>query len=1092
MKPRNSSIPRKSKFSPFAVSSPLILFYAAACAFTGTSSVHALNLLNDSFSDNERLTQTLPTSARWYLRNAGVAPTPTGLAAGYTAAGGNLDLPYINPSAAHTQLSYFTASNAPITLANEGDAITVTLNVTMDQIPNSTDGIQFGFFNSALVRLAGDDLGNNATTQNYKGFISRFNPSTRAATMVERTIGSGTDQLFGGTRNSQTVTSTVGAALTPGAAFPVTLVLTKVGLNISISATFNGGTYTSTDTTPTTFTFDTFGIFGGSALTQFAAAAGSGLTIDDVIVSVNFTPPPPPADPMKWAVGNGDWNTTAANWVPIAGGAPVTFTNGAEVTFNDDASGTSPIAINLTDVRTPATVTVNSTKDYSFSGSAIAGTGFLTKSGTSKLTLANANTFTGNTNLNAGTLLIKNQDALATTAVTLGGGSLSFDTAAGGIINLGGLSAASSGPTFDIALQDNAGSPAAIQLNVNGGGTYSGILSGPGALLKGGAGTLTLTQANTYSGNTFLEGSGAFKITNPNAFGSGSLFLSSVGSPAGVATLEISGGINFSKAITIDSTTGREQFSSTTGANTLSSPITIDNGGTNGMNFSSDGGAGNPFTVSGAITAPDFAGAFALRGVSGGLFSSPVAAPSAVFELLQTAANTIWTVNSPGSTWSITRFTMNANGLAGAEVGFPGGKLTLGANDALCTTARVQWNNANNNIAGGTLDLAGFNQTVAGLDKPGVNLVAPAANTTPVITNSGATDSTLTLAALSANRSYSGKITDGATKKVSLVVNAPAFTQSLIGAAGFLTFTGNTTIIDGTLSVTNPSFADASTLTIGTVADSPATLALPTAGTDTVASLVIDGVAMPSGVYGATGSILPVIETNAITGQGTITVSASAAATTTTLTSNANPANLGATVTFTATVASGSGTPTGTVNFLDGVTNIGSGTLNGSGVATLATSVLAAGSHSITASYAGVASFASSTSSPLAQVIRTDYEAWAASFVGFTDNASTADQDKDGLVNQQEYAFGLNPTSGSSVSPITGGLATNGSFIYTRRATSGLSYKVFTSTTLGAWTLDSGATQTPGAPDGNGVQSVAVTLTAAPVGGKLFVRVAAD
>jgi len=1092
MKPKYT---RVAAFLPSAWTSrnrQVVLSSATACLLGFTTNVHGLDLLNDTLTDNERLTQTLPTSARWFLRTASAVPTPTGLAAGYSAAGGNLDLPYLNPSAAHTQLAYFTASNAPITLANDGDAITVTLKVTMDQIPNSADSIRFGFFNSALVRLSADDNGANVTTQGYKGFISRFNPSTRVGTMQERTSAGGSDQLFGGTLTTETVTSTPAPVLTAGTAFPVTLVVTKVATGIRIDATFNGGTYLSTDTTPATLSFDTFAMFGSSALTQFAAAAGSGLTMDDVVVSVNFTPPAPPADPMKWAIGNGDWNTTSANWVPIAGGAPVNFTNGSEVTFNDDASGTSPIAINLTDVRTPASATVNSTKNYTFSGSAIAGVGFLTKSGTSTLTLAAANTFTGATNLNAGSILVKNQDALATSAVTLGGGTLLFDSTAGGIVSLGGLSAASSGPAFDIVLQDNAGSPAAVQLNVNGGGVYSGILSGPGALLKGGTGSLTLTQANTYSGNTFLEGSGAFKITNPNAFGSGSLFLSSVGSPAGVATLEISGGINFSKAITIDSTTGREQFSSTTGANTLSSPITIDNGGTNGMNFSSDGGVGNPFTVSGAITAPDFAGAFALRGVSGGLFSSPVTAPSAVFEFLQTAANTIWTVNSPGSTWSITRFTMNANGLAGAEVGFPGGKLTLGANDALCTTARVQWNNANNSIAGGTLDLAGFNQTVAGLDKPGVNLVAPTANTTPVITNSGATDSTLTLAALSANRSYSGKINDGATKKVSLVVNAPGFTQSLIGAAGSLTYTGNTTINDGALSVTNPSFADTSTLTIGAAVDSPAVLALPTAGTDTVASLVIDGVTMPAGVYGATGSTLPTIETSAITGLGTITVSAAAAPTTTTLTSNANPANLGATVTFTATVASGAGTPTGTVNFLDGVTNIGSGTLDGSGVATLATSVLAAGSHSITASYAGAGSFAASTSSPLAQVIRTDYEAWAASFVGFTDNAPTADQDKDGLVNQQEYAFGLNPISGSSVSPITGGLATNGSFSYTRRATSGLSYKVYTSTTLGAWTLDAGATQTPGATDGNGVQSVAVTLTAAPVGGKLFVRVAAD
>jgi hypothetical protein len=65
---------------------------------------------------------------------------------------------------------------------------------------------------------------------------------------------------------------------------------------------------------------------------------------------------------------------------------------------------------------------------------------------------------------------------------------------------------------------------------------------------------------------------------------------------------------------------------------------------------------------------------------------------------------------------------------------------------------------------------------------------------------------------------------------------------------------------------------------------------------------------------------------------------------------------------------------------------------------------------------------------------------------------SAADTDGDGLTNQQEYAFGLNPTLGSSVNPITVPLdKTTGTFTYTRRATpaaSGLTYTVFTSSDL--------------------------------------------
>jgi hypothetical protein len=73
-------------------------------------------------------------------------------------------------------------------------------------------------------------------------------------------------------------------------------------------------------------------------------------------------------------------------------------------------------------------------------------------------------------------------------------------------------------------------------------------------------------------------------------------------------------------------------------------------------------------------------------------------------------------------------------------------------------------------------------------------------------------------------------------------------------------------------------------------------------------------------------------------------------------------ANLNQTVTFIATVAPGTaGNPTGTVNFLDGTTQIGSAALNG-GVATFSTSALTAGAHSITAAYSGDGNYNVSTS----------------------------------------------------------------------------------------------------------------------------------
>ncbi len=92
------------------------------------------------------------------------------------------------------------------------------------------------------------------------------------------------------------------------------------------------------------------------------------------------------------------------------------------------------------------------------------------------------------------------------------------------------------------------------------------------------------------------------------------------------------------------------------------------------------------------------------------------------------------------------------------------------------------------------------------------------------------------------------------------------------------------------------------------------------------------------------------------------------------VTSSATSFVYGSSVTFTATVTpAAGGPPTGSVAFQDGVTTLGTGTLNGAtpGVATFSTSTLSvSGSpHSITAVYGGDSNFASSTSSVLSQTI---------------------------------------------------------------------------------------------------------------------------
>ncbi|MFQ5340583.1 MAG: Ig-like domain repeat protein [Anaerolineae bacterium] len=100
--------------------------------------------------------------------------------------------------------------------------------------------------------------------------------------------------------------------------------------------------------------------------------------------------------------------------------------------------------------------------------------------------------------------------------------------------------------------------------------------------------------------------------------------------------------------------------------------------------------------------------------------------------------------------------------------------------------------------------------------------------------------------------------------------------------------------------------------------------------------------------------------------ENSLTQTVTSLGTTTVLASSASPANtseVGDSVTFTATVTTTLGiTPTGAVAFRDGGSVLATVTLNASGVATVTTSSLAAGTHSILAVYNGTSNFGSSSS----------------------------------------------------------------------------------------------------------------------------------
>ncbi len=160
------------------------------------------------------------------------------------------------------------------------------------------------------------------------------------------------------------------------------------------------------------------------------------------------------------------------------------------------------------------------------------------------------------------------------------------------------------------------------------------------------------------------------------------------------------------------------------------------------------------------------------------------------------------------------------------------------------------------------------------------------------------------------------------------------------------------------LNASAPGLPAGLSLAVGTTTVGP-----PGARTWTVAG----NVTAAPGTYPVT---VTVTDEAAGSGQTSFDIVVGKAPTTTAVVSSTNPSDLGQPATFTATVTTGTpagGVPTGTVTFRDGATSLGTGTLNGAGLADLTTFALAVGSHSITAEYAGDANRNGSTSPTLTQ-----------------------------------------------------------------------------------------------------------------------------
>jgi autotransporter-associated beta strand protein len=239
--------------------------------------------------------------------------------------------------------------------------------------------------------------------------------------------------------------------------------------------------------------------------------------------------------------GTGTWNTSALKW--YNGSADVPWVNGNDAVFWGTA-GTVTLAAaqsvnSLTFKSTGYTITASTltlsgssvTVDANVTatiGSIVAGTAGLVKNGAGTLFLTNTSNqtsgYTGGTTINAGTLNI------ASGTVSRSGGAVTINNAATlqftGNFTLAAARSVTLGPGG--AVIDTHGND----------DTIAGAIGGT-ALIKTGAGTLSLTNDNIYTGGTFVS-AGTLLVLNTTGSGTGTgqMSVSSGATLGGTGTVQ--------------------------------------------------------------------------------------------------------------------------------------------------------------------------------------------------------------------------------------------------------------------------------------------------------------------------------------------------------------------------------------------------------------------------------------------------------------------------------------------------------------------------------------------------------------------------
>jgi autotransporter-associated beta strand protein len=331
---------------------------------------------------------------------------------------------------------------------------------------------------------------------------------------------------------------------------------------------------------------------------------------------------------------------------------------------------------------------VDPTLTYTVSG-IFSGTGALNKTGSGTLILSGANTYTGATNISAGTLKEGTGNVITdTSAVTVASGATydlnTFSETIGSLAGGGTVTSSAAG---------------ALTLTAGGDGTstsFSGALQdGSGAIsfAKAGTGTLTLTGTNTYSGTTVVS-AGVLDIENSSALGttaggttvnSGAVLQLQLNIAVGAEPLTLNGsGISSYGALR-----------NLSGNNSFAGPIALGSTST----IYSDAGT---LTLSGAITTGGFTATF---GGPSNIAASGVISGTGALTKTGTGTITLSTANTYSGATTISGGTLTAGSASGNALGSTSSITVNSGGTLLLSTADNQISNAATmTLAGGTFN----------------------------------------------------------------------------------------------------------------------------------------------------------------------------------------------------------------------------------------------------------------------------------------------------------------------------------------------------------------------------------------------------